>query len=104
MKKIVNGLVYNTETAKEIVSWSNNLSGGDFNHCRESLYRTKNGRWFLCGSGGPMSKYSVSCGSNSCCGGSDIEVITEVEAQEWLENKDEIAALEQYFIAKLQEA
>ena len=30
MKKIINGILYNTETAKELAEWSNGLSSSDF--------------------------------------------------------------------------
>jgi hypothetical protein len=87
MKKVIDGKVYNTETAKEVHSWENHFFRNDFHHCEEALYRTKKGAWFLCGSGGAMSKYSQPCGSNSWTGGDGMEVLTEAEALEWLQNR-----------------
>lgn len=84
MKKIINGKMYNTETAKEIDRWSNNLSDRDFNNCTEILYRKKTGEFFLYGWGGAMSKYSDQCG-NMCGSGEAITPLTELEAKEWLE-------------------
>ena len=38
MKKIVNGRLYDTDTAKMFGSWSNGLSSSDFHYCTEDLY------------------------------------------------------------------
>ena len=86
MKKIINGKMYNTETAKEIERWSNNLSDRDFNNCTEILYRKKTGEFFIHGWGGPMSKYAESHG-NEISGSETIIPITEAEAKAWLEEK-----------------
>lgn len=85
MKKYINGKKYDTATAREVGSWSNNRGYRDFSHCEESLYRKKTGEYFLYGSGGPMSKYAVSEGQNSWSGGSDITPLTFDEARVWAE-------------------
>lgn len=87
MKKIINGKLYDTETAKEIFCWSNNRSTRDFSHCAETLYKKRTGEYFLHGVGGPMSKYAESCGDNSWSGGSKIIPLTYKAAQEWAEEK-----------------
>ncbi len=97
MKKIIDGKRYNTETAEEIASYSNDLSTSDFNWYEETLYLTKNGNWFLAGEGGALSCYSVAVGNNGSGGGSDLRLITKDEAKEWLEQHDEVDALEEYF-------
>lgn len=51
MKQIINGKMYNTETATEIATRSNGCTGWEY--LEETLYRKKNGEFFLCGSGGP---------------------------------------------------
>ena len=84
MKKIIGRLTYNTETAEEIHSWSNSYSSSDFHSCSEALFRTGNGRYFLYGHGGPMSKYATQCDSNSWSGGSNIIPLTDEEALDWL--------------------
>ena len=63
MKQIINGKTYNTETATELGHYWNGLSDSDFRHISESLYRTKNGRYFLAGEGGPMTRYSHPVGA-----------------------------------------
>jgi len=88
MKKVINGKVYNTETAEEVGSWSNGCNGGDFDQCSESLYKSKAGQYFLAGSGGARSKYSKSCDQNSTCGSNGMELLSEDEALVWCEEHD----------------
>lgn len=85
MKKVINGALYNTETAQRLGSWDNGCFTSDFNYCYEALYRTKSGKYFLYGEGGPMSKYSRSTGNNSWSGSSHIEPLTLEAAREWAE-------------------
>ena len=85
MKKIINGRMYNTDTAKRLCSADNGGSCRDFSHWEEELYQKKTGEFFLYGEGGPASKYSRSCGQNEWCGGCDITPMTEQQAREWME-------------------
>lgn len=85
MKKIINGALYSTETAKRLATWANAYSRSDFNYCTEDLYQTKSGKYFLHGEGGAMSKYSRSVGNNSWTGGEHIEPLTPAAAREWAE-------------------
>lgn len=84
MKKIINGKVYDTDTAKELGSWAN---GGwrDFGHMEETLYRKKTGEFFLHGEGGPSTKYAQAVDQNSWSGGERIMPMTFAEAREWAE-------------------
>jgi hypothetical protein len=102
MKKVIDGKVYNTETAEVIYTWDNGYYGSDFKQCEETLYRTKKGAFFLHGEGGPMSKYAVSCG-NGYGYGSDIQVMTDDEVIEWLEDKNAIGAIEKLFPGHIEE-
>ena len=83
MKKIINGRLYDTDTAKEIDVYGNGLGPRDFRNYSETLYLKRTGEYFLCGEGGPMSKYARSCGGNSWSGGSGIIPLTAEEAREW---------------------
>lgn len=85
MKKIINGKMYNTETAKEIAYYSNGRSYSDFSYVEETLYRKKTGEFFLYGSGGAMSRYSVSYGQNTWSGNEAIIPLTEAKAKVWME-------------------
>lgn len=85
MKKVIDGALYNTDTANLLGEWDNNFSRNDFNYCEEALYLTKSGKYFLYGFGGGLSKYSVSVGNNSWSGGEKIQPMSPVAAREWAE-------------------
>ena len=85
MKKIINGRMYDTETAKNVQEWDNGIYGNDFRACEETLYKKKNGEYFIYGSGGALSKYSISCGNNGSSGSSDIIPLLKDEAKIWME-------------------
>jgi hypothetical protein len=87
MKKIINGKMYNTETATELGEFWNGLSASDFRNLSETLYRKKNGEFFLYGQGGAMTKYSHPVGNNMSHGGEEIIPLTEEQAKHWAEEK-----------------
>lgn len=88
MKKIVNGLRYDTDKAI-LVGEASSLDKqtdyvDDFSHWFAGLYRTqRSGRYFLAGRGGPMSRFAQSAGQNSWSGGEDIIPMSREEALEW---------------------
>lgn len=84
MKKIIDRKLYDTDTAKEIASYSYGYYG-DFSYIDETLYRKKTGEFFLYGSGGPMTKYSEQRSSNEWGSGEAIIPLDIDEAKEWLE-------------------
>ena len=59
MQKIIRGKKYDTDTAKEVCCYSNNLPFGDFDWVQETLYVKRTGEYFLHGKGGARSKYAV---------------------------------------------
>ena len=72
MKKIIDGKLYDTDTATYIAHREFGTPG-DFNHVEETLYQKKTGEFFVCGEGGAMTLYSKGCADgNSCMGGSTI--------------------------------
>lgn len=81
MKKIINGSRYDTATAKQIGYWENGPDIRDLFWCSETLYRTKAGKYFLHGDGGPGSVYA------SCPNGEKIIPLTEDNAKAWAEKK-----------------
>lgn len=93
MKKIIDGKIYNTETANEIEEWNNGFGGGDFRYCYETLYQSKKGVFFLYGRGGALSKYAETYG-NMKTENSEIIVMTEKEAFCWLSNVNPDKAIE----------
>lgn len=83
MYKVINGARYNTETAKELGSYSNTYNDRDLNYYAETLYLTKAGKYFLHGEGNAMSQYAECYGANSWGWGAKIIPMTEAEAQQW---------------------
>lgn len=85
MKKIINGKLYDTETAKLIGRSYHGEGPRDFRHYSEELYRKRTGEYFLYGEGGPMSRYAESCGQNSWSGGEKLIPLDYKSATEWAE-------------------
>lgn len=96
MKKIIEGKMYNTETAKEIGHYDNGLGGGDFRHLCETLYRKKTGEFFLYATGGAMTKYAMEC-CGGITGGNVIIPFSEREAKEWCEKHLDTETYEEVF-------
>lgn len=104
MKKLIDGKMYNTETAEEIATWSNTYYNSDFHYCQETLYKTKKGAYFIHGKGGALSPYSQPSGGTGRSGGEDIEHISANEAFKWLQTNDLIKEAENEFPDKIEEA
>lgn len=85
MKKIINGKLYDTETAKEIAERSHGEGPRDFHYYSETLYKKRTGEYFLYGYGGPMSRYARTVGQNQWSGGERIEPLSYDSAREWAE-------------------
>ena len=97
MKKVIDGKVYDTETAEQIASTTFSKYG-DLTYWSEKLYRTRKGNWFIAGEGGAMSPYARSIGQNEIGGGSAIIPLTRVKALSWLEaHTPDSEAVEKYF-------
>ena len=84
MKKIIDGKMYNTDTAKAISIWNDGQYGG-FNYIEETLFKKRTGEYFLYGFSGALGKYREQVDTNSWSGGSKIIPYTETEAKRWLE-------------------
>ena len=85
MKKVINGKLYNTETARKCGEYEPNPYRSDFSWFCETLYLKKTGEFFLHGDGNAASPYSKSCGQNEWCGSEAIKPLTYDEAQKWAE-------------------
>ena len=103
MKKVIEGMRYDTETATLVAEVRNGYDKSNYNYWAEELYRTKNGRWFKYEGGGANTKYAV----RLCDGrgfGESIAVLDELEAKEWLETHDQAEAYEKYFGNEIKDA
>jgi hypothetical protein len=97
MRRVIGGKVYDTAKAVLVHEWDN-AQYGDFNFCEESLYRTRNGGFFLAGEGGLRSSYAVNVGGSFFGSGEGLRPITDAEAREWLETHDGRAeVIEEHF-------
>jgi hypothetical protein len=104
MKKIIDGLRYDTEKAVEIGSYDTGLGNRDFRNWSATLYRTpRSNRYFLAGSGGPMTRFARSVG-NMSSGGDGLFPMTAQEALEWAEQYLDADAIEQHFGDAIQDA
>ena len=103
MKKIVNGLKYDTETST-CVAWVNNgYEEQNFNYWEEELYRTDNGSWFVRKAGGGNTQYATRYG-NMRSSGELIEVLDEAKVKKWLEEHNKTEAYEKYFGNEIKDA
>ena len=84
MKKIINGKLYNTDTAKRLGEWVNDITD-NLHWVSETLYQKQRGEFFLHGEGGPSSKYAESIGQGSWSSGEKIIPLSYDAAQAWAE-------------------
>lgn len=96
MKKVINGKVYNTETAQKVGEWDNGCYTNDFNYSSEDLYRKKTGEFFLRCEGGALSAYATRSG-NSSGYGEQITPMSYDEAKEWAEKRLTVDEYEEIF-------
>lgn len=84
MRKVIDGKVYNTETATKI-GFTEYGTKGDYKYCHEALFKTPRGRFFLEYHGGALSRYAIDEGPHLVSGSSGIRLLTEPEALSWCE-------------------
>jgi len=103
MKAIIDGKKFDTEKATLIGEVSYGYAG-DFKHWMARLYRTKNGRHFLAGSGGPMTIFATRTADGGCSGGSKIVPLDADEAFGWAERHLDIETVEKFFGDRIKDA
>lgn len=107
MKKVINGLRYDTEKAIEIGTYDYGCypGSGDFSHWSATLYKTpRSGRFFLHGKGGAMTMFAESCSDGSRCGGERIIPMPTEEALDWAERYLDAADIEEHFGEMIEDA
>ena len=104
MRKIIKGKRYDTDTAEQIAYWQNSCSYSDCHWIEEELHRTKNGNWFLHGTGGAMSCYSHQVDRNTSRSGAALVPLDADAAKAWLELHDCMDELEEHFSDSIEDA
>tara|TARA_Y100000034_G_C6908851_1_gene422641 strand:- start:272 stop:586 length:315 start_codon:yes stop_codon:yes gene_type:complete len=104
MKRIIDGLRYDTDSATEIADMPCNFHTSDFAYHSTKLYITKNGSWFLAGEGGPSSLWKCRAYDNNSVGGEGIRPLSKHEAMGYLESWGEIEELEKFFSGEITNA
>lgn len=87
MKKIINGKMYDTETAEVKGEYTSRYSVSDFKYFKEILYQKKTGEFFLYGEGGGLSPYKEVVEDHGATYGEKIILLSEDEAKKWAEEK-----------------
>lgn len=109
MRKIINGVRYDTDSA-ELIGDADNIGCGatsqnDFSWWEAGLYITpRSGRYFLAGTGGPMSRFGHAIDNNSTSGGSKLIPMEKSEALEWAEQYLDTETVEEYFADMIKDA
>jgi len=84
MKKTLHGLIFDTDRAIKIGSYTTPFNPDDFNYWSASLYKTQSSeRYFLAGSGMQMTRFGARNGKHVWTTGPDIIPITRETAIEW---------------------
>ncbi len=96
MKKIINGRLYNTETAKLVGSTSRSHPR-DLGYWKEDLYLKKTGEFFLHGLGGAFTKYGKNIDRNTFTGGEEITPLSLEDAKAWAEKYLSVEDYEEIF-------
>ena len=98
MKKIIDGIRYDTDKAVEIGSASANTYVTDFHYWEETLYRTpRSGRYFIAGSGNAFSHWSRPAEGGGRGSGHGIRPVTEQQAFDWAQENLDPEIVEEYF-------
>jgi len=106
MKKIINGLRYDTEKAVEVGTATNPTveQTTDFSYWEAALYKTpRSGHFFLAGEGHAMTRFARHSDGSSGWGEKIIPMSKE-EALEWAEQYLDAEDIEEHFADSIKEA
>lgn len=97
MKSIINGRIYDTEKSVKVCNINvGNVS--DFSHFEAELFQTpRSKKFFLAGSGGPMTCFARRVDQNSTSGGSGIIPLTEEDALRYAERYASVETVQRFF-------
>lgn len=104
MKKIINGVRYDTDKAELIGKYETNRGRNDFSWFKAALYVTpKARRYFLAGEGGPMTRFAKPL-DNGATYGEGLFPMEPTEAREWAEQYLSTEAVEEHFADQIEDA
>lgn len=83
MKKTINGTTYNTETSTLIDSRENMPNQSDLYYCKESLYQTQKGKFFILFDGGACSIAAHKDSLGGFVGGKLIVPVSDDNRNKW---------------------
>ena len=84
MKRVINGKLYNTDTAVELACYEANATDS-LNYITERLYRKRTGEYFIHGEGGARTRYAAATSDGWNRGGEAIFPLSVDEARAWAE-------------------
>lgn len=84
MKKVINGKLYNTDTAADLAVYEANATDS-LNYYSERLYRKRTGEYFIHGEGGARTRYAAATSDGWSRGGEVIFPLSVDEARAWAE-------------------
>lgn len=85
MKKIIKNKIYDTETAEYVGEWENTTDLSNFHRVHETLYRKKNGEYFLHGEGGGLTQYAKQVEMRGFTSGENLVPLEYEAARAWAE-------------------
>jgi len=88
MKRVLTGKIYDTETAAYLCTVPCHHAPGNFAYHNTNLYRTRKGRYFIAGEGGPTSMWAQPCGNDGYTGGNGIRPLDTDAAREIAERAE----------------
>lgn len=104
MKQVINGIRFDTETSTPIGEGFSDAPRGDFRFYRATLYRSKRGRYFLAGEGGPETPWAQADRGGVRWGGPGIVPLTAEGARRWAEKRLSQKEIEAGFAAEITDA
>lgn len=85
MKKVVQGVLCDTDTAKMLGEYEHDCKSS-FHWYTERLYRTKSGKYFLHGEGHAASPYAKKVAQSEWAPGEAIKLLPPEAARQWAED------------------
>lgn len=97
MKRIINGRLYDTETAKELDYHENMANRSDYRYLCETLYRKRNKEFFMHLEGGPLSEAAEIDDDGMMSSGEKIMPLSTEQARRWCEENLDVDTYQALF-------